>query len=277
MDVEVGEHPAGALGHARGDQGLAARRGLVEHAVGRHVVGAAQLDVGGGDELAGDVLAPRGGDGEQGVFLAGVAGLDAAEEGVAGELVVALPLQAEGAGVEEQVAAVGGGHGQPELFGQRGEVRGFAPGAALVVQEGEVGDVFGRFERDGRARMHLVVERLAQGMLFEQGHEGGRAVRRDEREGGSAGGSERAFLPSGSRRDKRIGAGRRSRAGAGWSALQKRKPASGTGKRAKARGPGEKGTRRGVPRRCGGGLPARRGERRGASVEGRGLQRAVPA
>ena len=62
-----------------------------------------------------------------------------------------------------------------ELFGELSQVRGLAAGAALVVQEGEIGDELRRVEWNRRAGVDLVVEGLAQGMLFEQGrHDGGR-------------------------------------------------------------------------------------------------------
>ena len=174
VQVEVGEHPAGTVRHARGHQGLAMARLLVQHRFERHLGNAAQLDVGGGDQQAGDGLAPRRGNVEQGVVVGAVAGFDAAEEAVAGELVVALPLQPEALGLEQHVAGFDVRCRLAELPGQRGEVVRLAPGAAFMVQEGQVGDEFRGVQRHRRARMHLVVEDLAQGMLFEQGgHDGG--------------------------------------------------------------------------------------------------------
>ena len=119
-----------------------------------------------------------------------ITGLDVAEEGIAGELVVTLPLEAEAARVDEQVAAVGGVLGQPGMLGQtdlleqRSEVFDLVLCAAVVVQEGEVADVFRRAERDRRAGMDLVVERVAQRVLCEQGH-GGRRAARQRRESGN--------------------------------------------------------------------------------------------
>ena len=55
---------------------------------------------------------------------------------------------------------------------------------APIVQEGEVADVFRRAERDRRAGMDLVVERVAQRVLCEQGH-GGRRAARQRRESGN--------------------------------------------------------------------------------------------
>ena len=177
MQMEVGHHPAGAVGDARGDHRLTVARLLVQHRLQWHLGDAAQLDVGGGDQLAGDGLAPGGGHMQQCVFVGAVFGLDAAEEAVARELVVALPLQAEALGLEQHMAGGGGRRVLAELPGELGEMRGLAFGAALVVQEGEVGDEFRGVERNRRARMYLVTERLAQGMLFEQGGHGGLARR----------------------------------------------------------------------------------------------------
>ncbi len=173
MQVEVGEHPAGAVRDAGGDQRLAVARLLVQHRLQRHLADVAQLDVGGGDQQAGDGLAPRRGHVQQGVVVGAVVGLDAAEEAVAGELVVALPLQPETLGLEQHVARVDVRRGLAELPGQRREVVRLAPGAAFVVQEGEVGDEFRGVQRHRRARVHLVAERLAQGVLFEEGGHGG--------------------------------------------------------------------------------------------------------
>jgi hypothetical protein len=129
--------------------------------------------VGGGDQQAGDGLAPRCGHVQQGVVVGAVAGLDAAEEAVAGELVVAFPLQPEALGLEQHVAGVDARRGLADLPGQRGEVVRLAPGAAFVVQEGEVGDEFRGVQRHRRTRVHLVAERAAQRVLFEErGHVG---------------------------------------------------------------------------------------------------------
>ena len=177
MQMKVGQHPACTVRHCRGHQRLAVARLLVQHRLQRRLGDAAQLDVGGGNQLAGDRLAPSCRHMQQRVFVRAVFGLDAAEEAVARELVVALPLQAEAFGLEQHMAGGGGRRVLAELPGELGEMRGLAFGAALVVQEGEVGDEFRGVERNGRARMHLVTERLAQGMLFEQGGHGGLARR----------------------------------------------------------------------------------------------------
>ena len=109
---------------------------------------------------------------QQRVLVRAVFGFDAAEEAVARELVVALPLEPEALGLEQHVARVGARRRQAELLGELGQMRGFAAGAALVVQEGEIGDELRRVERNRRARMDFVVEGLAQGVLFEQGGHG---------------------------------------------------------------------------------------------------------
>ncbi len=105
VDLEVGEDPGRFVGHLGGNHGAAVRGQAGEDGFGADLLGRAQFDMGGDDQLAGDAGYPlrmhgiEGGGVRVQFFAIG----QRAEEGVAGKFGVQLPAHAEGAGVDHQV------------------------------------------------------------------------------------------------------------------------------------------------------------------------------
>lgn len=81
---------------------------------------------------------------------------------------MALPLQAEAAGVDEEVAVGAIRRGLAELFAQVRQLPVFLLGAVPGMDEGQIGAEFGSVEGDRRAGVDLVVEGAAEGVLLVQ-------------------------------------------------------------------------------------------------------------
>jgi hypothetical protein len=137
--------------------------------------------VSGDDELAGQALEPGLGHHGQrrGARIEPFAPGDAAEEGVAGELVVEFPLELEVAEVDQAVGT-GGVDGPAEELAQGNQVLLGGAGRLALVEQGEVADELRALQRHRGAGVELVVEGLALVVLGEvvgQCHGIGRARR----------------------------------------------------------------------------------------------------
>ena len=138
VDAEVGEGIAGALaeGGANGDIAIE----VLGHS--RDVRGALgglrELRMGGNHGRAGNACQPPGRQEAHGRFRERPVRQARDEEGVAGELAVAFPLEAQGAEAHAEVRGVHAGWCHVEAFAQGGHVAQFALALLRVDQHGQI-------------------------------------------------------------------------------------------------------------------------------------------
>ena len=173
MQLEIRNDPGCTISHACGDKGFAGTGDSVEHFFRRILCRRAKFDVARGNHLAGNAGDPVRREGGQRGRVGAVTGNAAAEEGVAGELGVPFPFQAQGASVEHPVVAIDNRAG----FGTEGraELRQMCTlvgGTAAGVGDGQIADPLRPWDGNRRARVDLRIEAMAQGVFGKWQHHG---------------------------------------------------------------------------------------------------------